>query len=346
LKKQRHFLPLKKEDNISFNQIEKRVEEKKMRGKIEKTETKLRSKLERRLLSTYYLLELNKDLCNACSVCIEVCPKEAIELKPPIIEKNTLVKKPQISFDISKCILCGECATLCPLNAMTMKINDNKVSMIKKNEAFPNIIKGIQVKKKNLKQINSDFSSNQSNQISEIKAGNCFSDCDMICEKECPTSAIKVDFHKKSNGKLSIVDVDIDESLCFYCKRCEIACPYDVIKVQKPFHGKIEIDTSLCPKNCTICQDICSPKAITRKKGELVISEEFCVFCSACEKVCPEKAIMFQRDKINHTEIKSAAWLTALKKLTSFETMRKEVMVKASSRRKSAVEGRKKHIIC
>lgn len=313
-----------------------------MRGKIEEHETKNRIKLERKLLEKHYSLTLNKEVCNGCGVCAEVCPKEAINQTPARIEKGTIVQKPLINFDTESCIFCGECAALCPLNALVMNIDGEEISTIEKNEAFPSLLKGIEVAKEKITSY--DTGSNQRIEYTELSR--CNPECEIRCEKECPTEAIKVSVERSDNDRITkIIDVKIDESRCNYCKRCEIVCSYAAIKVQKPFHGRLELNTDLCPEDCVACQEICPSKAIKRKDGKLVLSSQFCVFCSACQKICPEEAITFTRDQIFHSDIKAAAWLTALKKLTSFETVRKEVMTKAGRRRNSAVERRKRHII-
>ena len=135
---------------------------------------------------------------------------------------------------------------------------------------------------------------------------------------ECPTEAIMVSTKTSKKGEiLQITDVQFNESLCIYCERCELACPFGAIQVRKPFQGAIELNTNLCPEGCVACADICPTHAIRVNNGKPVVSLEYCIFCSACQKVCPEKAISVKREWVFHSDIKAAAWLTALKKLTS-----------------------------
>ena len=322
--------------------LEKSLEAKGIRGKIEEHETKNQIKLERKLLEKYYSITLNKEVCNGCGVCAEVCPKEAINQIPAEIKEGALVRKPSISFSTESCIFCGECAVLCPLNALTMRINGEETSTVEKNEAFPSLLKGIEVAKEEI--TSHDPGSNHKTEYTELLR--CKPECEIRCEKECPTEAIKVSVERSDDNKIvKIIDVKIDETKCNYCKRCEIACPYDAIKVQKPFHGKLEVNTDLCPEGCVACQDICPTKAIVREDGNLVVSSKFCVFCSACQKICPEEAITFNRDQIFHTCIKAAAWLTALKKLTSEETVIRELQGKSSKKKHSMVKKRRLDII-
>lgn len=317
-----------------------------MRGTLRKQENRKETKIERKNLSSYYCITLNKDLCNGCGICAQICPKEAIKEKPARIEKGGLVEKPAITFDIEKCILCGECTVLCPLNALTMKMDENEIAAVVKNEAFPFLLKDIQVAKEKIAVYDYNPFNDAIGKTEYLQLSKCKPECGAICQKECPTNAIQVSVQRLEDNQITkIIDVNIDQSKCIYCKRCELACPFEAIKVKKPFHGTLEFEASLCPKGCTACQDICPAQTIIRNKEKLVFSRQFCIFCSACQKVCPKNAINVQRDQIFHTDIRAAAWLTALKKLASFEGFIKEVRMEANRRRVSAVQRRRKHIL-
>jgi len=320
----------------------KPLEVKVLRGELKKQETKRETKIERKFLSRYYSITLNKELCNGCGVCAEVCPKEAIKETPAKIEKGILVKKPTISFDTDNCIFCGECAVLCPLNALTMKIDGEEISTIVKNEAFPSLLKGIKVSKEKITVYESSCFLDSLNKTDHTQLSRCNPECEIRCQKECPTEAIKVSVQRSESSRIvKIIDVQIDESKCIYCKRCELSCPYDAIKVKKPFNGTLELKANLCPEDCMACQDICPSQAIKRKDGKLVVSTQFCIFCSACQKICPEKAISVKRDWVFHTDVKSAVWLTALKKLTSIETVSKELRIKSLNKKVLRVRDRR-----
>ena len=292
-----------------------------VRGKIVKTENRRELTLKRTFLTRNYLLSLDKNLCNGCGLCAEICPREAIKVLPAKITEGRLAKKPAIDFDVNSCNLCGECAVLCPLNALRMEIDGKEISTLVKNEAFPVLLKEI-----------------------TVATEKCDPVCNLRCQEECPTEAIKVSTKKSENGKTVITDVQIIEDSCFYCKRCQLVCPLDAIDVKKPFQGTIELNSDLCPSGCTVCVDICPTHAIKLENGRLSVYPEFCIFCSACQKVCPKEAVKVNRNWIFHSDVKAAAWLTALKKLTSFETVRKELMIKSGQKRTSSVQNRKRTI--
>lgn len=289
-----------------------------MRGKIKKTDTQEVLRLERSFLKRNYVLSLNKCLCNGCGLCAKICPKEAINVTPAEIVEGRLVKKPLIAFDLNSCILCGECAVLCPLNALRMEVDGKSYSVVVKNEAFPVLRKEI-----------------------KVNVEKCDPKCDLICQVECPSEAIKVSTEKLENGEiLEIDDVQINESICFYCERCQYVCPQNAIEVKKPFQGKVELNSDLCPSDCKVCVDMCPTKAIKIENGKPVVFSQFCVFCSGCQDICPKEAINITRDCVFHSDIKAAAWLTALKKFASFETVMKELRVKCGRKRTSLVQNR------
>lgn len=274
--------------------------------------------LKRSLLTREYVLSLNKNLCDGCGVCVDNCPKEAIKWNPPIVVDGHLSKKPKINFLVDSCIFCGECAAICPLDALRMEIDGEEISTIVKNEAFPVLYK-------------------------EIKVANekCKLECNFICERECPTNAISAKAANTKRKNAPAVNVTVNESLCIYCKRCEWACPLGAIAVKKPFMGKIELNTDICPKGCGACVDICPAHAVQLdENGKPVVSLNFCIYCFACQKVCPEGAVKVERNWIFHSDVRSAVWLTALKKLTSIETVSKEVARDSGRRRLTRTKSR------
>ncbi len=280
--------------------------------------TRTEIQLRRSLLTRKYLLNLNRNLCDGCGLCAENCPKKAVVWNPPVVVKGRLVRKPTIDFDVDSCIFCGECATICPLDALKMTIDGEEIATIVKNEAFPVLLKEI-----------------------KIAHEKCKPDCNLICQRECPTKAITVSTIRSKSKGSPMLNVKIDESNCIYCKRCQVTCPHGAIEVKKPFLGTVKIKVDRCPQGCRACVDICpAHAAYLDERNKPKVSTDYCIYCFACKKVCPEKAIDVKRQWIFHSDVRSAAWLTALEKLTSVETVSKEVRSDSAKSRFSRVDTR------
>lgn len=66
------------------------------------------------------------------------------------------------------------------------------------------------------------------------------------------------------------------------------------------FRGRPIFKTEKCPADCTVCVDTCPVGAINGgtigSGGRLSVDLGKCLFCTDCERACPEHAISFQDD--------------------------------------------------
>ncbi len=57
-------------------------------------------------------LRVDEDLCTGCGVCIEVCPRQALEL----------AAKKAVIVDLDRCIECGACQLNCRYDAISVRV--------------------------------------------------------------------------------------------------------------------------------------------------------------------------------------------------------------------------------
>jgi 4Fe-4S ferredoxin len=137
---------------------------------------------------------------------------------------------------------------------------------------------------------------------------------------------------------VAVRQVEVDRGLCIACTRCMELGPQGGFTVTKPYQGHVRLSVQLCPPGCQACADVCPSNAISYDGERVHVDERFCLFCGACENVCPaEGAIRVQRTAILHTPIESGAWVKALEKLVSFEAVVREYDRKGQLRRRRAV---------
>jgi len=271
--------------------------------------------LERKMLPSHHVLKLDYNKCVGCGICESICPEEAPKLFPAVVSDGKLIKKILADLDPTKCTFCGECVVLCPTNALKLEVNGKEKIPVVEAEVFPILTKDI---------------------IVDVRK--CDPLCAFPCEKDCPTEAIKVIVEKKGEVAEKILDVKVNEEKCIFCGRCEFLCPQDAIHVKTPIQGLIRLNVNLCPKDCRVCVDVCPSKAITLNQGgKPAVVEEFCIYCGACQKSCPETAITVERTQVLHSEVKSGAWITALEKLTSYDSMSKKFGAKSVKKLREVV---------
>lgn len=100
--------------------------------------------------------------------------------------------------------------------------------------------------------------------------GYCWEDC-VECSKVCPTSAISpITVADKSTIRLGLAVHSRER--CIVCKVCVQNCPYEAISLADNPGGK----------------------------GYIIVNEDFCTGCGACEYFCPQAAIKVKGNRERH----------------------------------------------
>ena len=270
--------------------------------------------VERILHAKRYSLTLNKDKCVGCGMCMQICPREAIEVTlTPKVEGKA--QTPTVTINKEKCTYCGVCEAICPFAAVTTRIDGEHVVPVVKSESFPQLIREIVV--------------------DETKCG---LECTQI-EEPCPLDLIKVSMKAKDRK----VTVEVDKESCPCCRVCVTKFPEGTISVTQMLEGNLKIDTKKCPEGCHDCVDVCPISSVLylAEDGKVHVNETNCVYCGTCRIVCPEEeALELTRTRIKHTDIHSGAWNRALEKLASTQAVTKELKTKSGKRLAQSVENR------
>ncbi len=227
------------------------------------------------------LLDYDYKRCNGCGICIEICPKKAIE-PGPIIEIATGLDAPPVIVDHTRCSFCGMCAAFCPVKEIRMPVNDKDILDLAE---FPHL---------------------DSSVVFNDKCLPC-----LLCKKACPEEAISVEFTfaKKERaapfaaGRKGEIEVDMDK--CTLCGACAELCPAFVLVEKRaeagdpmPFEDLL-INREKCDY-CGICVPFCPEDAIRVKgdffgeapklAGNIRVDDSKCTRCGWCEAVCPYEA--------------------------------------------------------
>ena len=292
------------------------------RGTTIKQDTAQSQTLLRPMVTRRYQLTVDHEKCCGCGTCAAVCPREAIALAEAEIVEGRLVRGPRVDIDEKLCSFCGECVALCPTHALDMTVNGVREIPVIKGEAFPMLIRTMRVDLAPL-------------EAAAREAG------DVAYVDNCPVSAIRADVACSDQGQpVGVNDVDVDRQTCINCTHCMEEGPKGGFTVVKPYKGRTFLNIAMCPVGCQACADVCPSNAITYDGAQVDLDPRFCLFCGACERVCPaadsngQKAVRIMRTGFVHTPISSGAWARAVEELVSYKETVREYDVKGQQKRR------------
>jgi len=307
------------------------------RGNPKKTKTEHEMTIARPMVTRNYLMRWDLDRCVGCQIGPIVCPKDALTHVEAELQDGRIVKRASVDVDETKCVNCGICVVSCPTHAISLTINGKPEIPVIEYGAYPEFITKTIFRKEKF-----DFS------LKEFLIDNC------------PTGVISYDEMRET------MRVDFDN--CIHCRQCEIASK-GAFEVRQAWVGSVELHRERCVEGCLACADICPTRALhIDDAGELVLADYYCIKCGACMEVCPIKAeyvevpfefesqgmtlqrtlkkltnsdelpVKVERWRVNHTEVSSASWIEALRKVSDDKAKSVEIDRKRALRRADLID--------
>jgi len=314
------------------------------RGKTIKTRNEHEMTLERPMVTRHYLMTWDLDRCVGCQMGPTVCPKDALTHVPGEIKDGRVVVKPSVDVDPDLCVMCGICIEICTVHAIKMTVNDKPENPVLTYNAFPEVRGSLTFNRDSF-----DFS------LKDLVINNC------------PTNIISYDEEKDTMA--------IQYEDCIRCRQCEVASN-GAFEVTQRWQGSVELHRERCVEGCLACADVCPTRALhINDDGELVLADYFCIKCGACMHICPikpefveeeftfeshgvtvtrttqklvnadELAINVERWRTQPTEIQSASWIEALRKLADDKASAVEIDRKRALRRKDLISALRGHTL-
>jgi len=314
------------------------------RGKTIKTRDEHVMSLERPMVTRHYLMTWDLDRCVGCQMGPTVCPKDALTHVGGEIVDGRMVVRPSVDVDPDLCVFCGICVEVCTVHAISIWVNDKPENPVLEYDAFPEVRGHLDFDREAF-----DFS------LKDLVINNC------------PTNIISYDEEKDTMA------IDYDD--CIRCRQCEIASN-GAFKVTQRWQGSVELHRERCVEGCLACADVCPTRALhINAQGDLVLADYFCIKCGACMHACPikpefseeeftfesqgltltrtyqklvngdELAIKVERWRTQPKDIKSAAWIEALRKLSDDRASAVEIDRRRALKRKDLIVALRGHIL-
>ncbi len=238
---------------------------------------------------SFFKIVIDENNCKDCGVCEWKCKSECIDTK-------------NHEVDVSRCVACFNCLTVCPSNGVTIK----RVTNYRK-QTNP---EGFKVSDKNYK---TDL--NKRNFI--LRITNFVFGLTIISSaqqkiKVYVQNKIPV-IRKNPVAPPGSVNIEHFNSICTACHLCIDVCPTQVLEpafneygLMGVFQPRMNYIKSFCNYECKLCTEVCptgaiKPIELQSKKliqlGKAKFIKDNCVVytqgteCGACSEHCPTKAV-------------------------------------------------------
>ncbi len=109
------------------------------RGLTQKRSNAQEIVLERAMVTRHYIMHWDLERCVGCQLGPQICPVDAITHVDAVLEDGRMQEKQSVDINAEKCIFCGECVIMCPVNAIDITINGEPENPVVRYEAFPEL---------------------------------------------------------------------------------------------------------------------------------------------------------------------------------------------------------------
>ncbi|MCL2282090.1 MAG: 4Fe-4S binding protein [Fibromonadales bacterium] len=239
-------------------------------------------------------VRINKEKCTNCGICAKNC-------------KASCIDSSKKEIDYLRCVNCFTCMAVCPKNAVKYKWEESPSQTrqtsqgdVKSRRSF--LIGGALLAATaaanqfdgGLMKLESKKSPERSRPIIPPGADNFRSfhnhctGC-QLCTTVCSNQVLRP--HKATKPTMSF-----ERGYCRpECVKCSQVCPSGAIRpITAAEKSSIQIGcavwkSDLCVNDCDLCIRKCPTNAVQRVGSQIVIAEERCIGCGACEHLCPSR---------------------------------------------------------
>jgi ferredoxin len=245
-----------------------------------------------------FIIKFDEVKCTSCGKCAVVCKSLCIDVK-------------QKSIDVSRCVDCFNCISVCPEGAIKFQRERKKPVL---HPSIKIVSEPTDMNKRNFI-VGSVTSIIGTLSLSNVLKANSISGAKKPTviknEKSC---------YPSPPGSVSLVNMNNN---CIACHLCVSACPTNVLQPSFLQYGLtammqpyMDYNVNYCNFECTKCGDICPTGAIlpvsknekkTLQIGKVTFIKENCVVftentaCGSCSEHCPTQAVHMVPYKDNIT---------------------------------------------
>ena len=78
-------------------------------------------------LASGYVAQIDEEMCDGCSRCVDACPVNAIQMVPLYLGPQEEYSETTARIDAQKCLGCGICGILCPTGALSLSRHKKRI---------------------------------------------------------------------------------------------------------------------------------------------------------------------------------------------------------------------------